>query len=335
MMAKLARILSQREAVIAVVIVVLSLGAGVISPTFFSGANLTNILTSNAGFAVLALGMAVVLVPAHIDVSIGAQLALTAVIVGNLTIAFDEQSILVNPLTMILVGVVIGAVVGAINGLLVGRLALPAIIVTLGMLSILRGLLFSATKGSWSSGVPHWMTDLQVTGLFGVPTVLLILLGVVVVIWLLIHRTVLGRDILAVGGNRDAARRFGVNVERVDLTVFMLMGGLAGVAGVLYLIQMGSAQPGAAGGIELEAIAAAILGGASVFGGRIRLAGTLLGVLLLSVIENVMILTRVPVYWQSLVSGLIVVIAITAAVLQDRARSAASSAGSSRAEVRR
>ncbi|MEA4945676.1 MAG: ABC transporter permease [Propionicimonas sp.] len=319
MIQQLRRLSSRRESVIAAVILGIAIIVGCISPHFFTAANLLNIVSGNVVPAVLALGMAVVLVPAHIDVSVGAQLALVAVVIGDLTIAAVQQSVVMNPVSVLLLGLVVGAVLGAINGVFVAWVRLPAIIVTLGMSSILRGLLFATTNGSWSSGIPTWMTDQQVHGPLGIPTVLWVLLVVAVALWLFIHHTTTGRDILAVGGNREAALRLGVKVARTDFLVFVIMGALSGLAGVLYLFQMGSAQPGAAVGIEMSAIAAAILGGASVLGGRIHIGGTLLGVLLLGVIENALVLSGVPVYWQDLVSGLIVVVAITAAVVQDRA----------------
>ena len=314
------RTLAKREAVIAAVILLLAVVVSAISPSFLSPTNLLNVLSGNVVLAVLALGMAVVLVPAHIDVSVGAQLALVSVLVGNLTIAVGGQSGLVNPFSMLLLGILIGAGVGVINGFFVAVVELPAIIVTLGITSILRGVLFSTTSGSWSSGVPTWMTDLQVQGPLGIPWVLVILAVTALAIWALMHRTLAGRNVMAVGGNREAALRFGVKTRWVDFGVFVVMGAMSGLAGVLYLAKMGSAQPGAAVGIEMSAIAAAILGGASVLGGRIHVAGTLLGVLLLGVIENALVLSGVPVYWQSLVSGLIVVTAITAAVVQDKSR---------------
>lgn len=314
----LGRVMQRREAVLGVVIAVVSLAVTLVSPQFLTATNIVNIVTSNVVLAVLALGMAVVLVPAHIDVSVGAQFAVVAIVISNLVIAVGEHSLVVNPATMIVLGLLIGAVLGLLNGILVSWVRLPAIIVTLGMASILRGLLFATTKGTWSSGVPTWMSSLQVDGPLGVPWVLIILAVTVVLLWLFMHRTTMGRNVMALGGNREAAARLGIKVSRVDLQVFVIMGALSGLAGVLYVIKMGSAQPGAGVGIEMSAIAAAILGGASVFGGRIHLAGTLLGVLLLGVIENALVLSGVPVYWQGLVSGLIVVSAVTAAVIQDR-----------------
>ncbi len=330
-MSQLLHAFARREPVLTAVIMLLAVVVSLLSPQFLTAANLLNILSGNVVLAVLALGMAIVLVPAHIDVSIGAQLALVAVLVGNLTITVTEQTASVNPATMLLLGLVIGTGAGALNGVLVAVVKLPAIIVTLGTASILRGVLFSTTNGSWSSGVPTWMTDQQVRGPFGVPWVLVILTVVAVAVWLFMNRTIAVLDIMAAGGNREAALRFGVKVTWIDFFVFVAMGAMSGLAGVLYLFRMGSAQPGAAMGIEMSAIAAAILGGASVLGGRIHIAGTLLGVLLLGVIENVLVLSGVPVYWQDLVSGLIVVVTITVAVVQDRSRRARH--GATRAEL--
>ncbi|GAA2181120.1 ribonucleotide-diphosphate reductase subunit alpha [Brooklawnia cerclae] len=319
MNATLAAIVRRREIVIAASIVVISCVVAVISPQFMTVSNIRNVLTSNAVMAVLALGMTIVLVPAHIDVSVGAQLAVTAVVVGDIVTAAQTQSAIVNTGTMLLLGVVIGCVLGALNGLFVALIRLPAIIVTLGTSSILRGVLYSTTNGAWTSGVPAWLTSSQVDGPVGIPGVLIVVAVATVLLAVYMHRTTSGRDVVALGGNREAALRFGVNVSRVDFLVFVIMGAFSGLAGVLYLVQMGSAQPGAGVGFEMTAIAAAILGGASVFGGRIHIGGTLLGVLLLGVIQNGLVLSGVPVYWQDLVSGLIVVAAVTAAVIQDRA----------------
>lgn len=311
-------LLARREFALIAVIIVLGAIVTSISPQFLTVGNLVNIATGNVVLAVLAIGMALVLITAHIDVSVGAQLAVVSVVVGRITLDFSESGLIANPFSLALLALLIGALLGAVNGILVAVVGLPAIIVTLGTASIARGGLLFVTNGQWVSGLPPWLTELQTSGPAGIPWVLVILAVVAVACWLLVNRTRFGRDILAAGGNREAAARFGVRIVRVDMTVFVVMGALSGLAGFLYLVRMGSAQPGAGVGIELNAIAAAVLGGASVFGGRFHLGGTLLGVLLLGVIENMLVLSRIPVYWQTLVSGVIVVLAVTATVVQER-----------------
>lgn len=313
------RVLARRDVAVAAVIIVICAVVSAMSPQFLTVNNLINIATGSVVLALLALGMSFVLIPAHIDVSVAAQLAVVSMIVGQIAVQFSDANLFVNPVTLAVISIAIGAALGLLNGVLVAVVGLPAIIVTLGTASVLRGLLFFTTNGQWISGVPAWLTDLQVEGPFGVPWVIVIVVVVAVAAWMFMRATRFGREILAAGGNREAALRMGVRTVRVDMAVFVLMGGMAGLAGMLYVSRMGSAQPGAAVGLELSAIAAAVLGGASVFGGRIQIGGVLLGVLLLGVIENGLVLTRVPVYWQTLVSGLIVVVAVTLAVVQETA----------------
>ena len=210
----------------------------------------------------------------------------------------------------ILAGIGVGAALGACNGLTITRLRLPPFVATLGMLSIARGLTLL-----WSGGFP--ITGLGATfGYIGVGT----LLGVPFPVWeaavvvllavILCHRTVVGRHIYAVGGSERAARLSGVRVDRVKMLVYVLGGALSGVAGLLVTARLDSAQPNAGLGYELDAIAAVVIGGTSLSGGRGSVFGTVLGCLIIGVLNNGLFLLDVSPFWQQVIKGIVILIAV-------------------------
>jgi ribose transport system permease protein len=286
-----------------------------IAPNFLSVDNAVNVARSVSINAILAAGMTVVILTAGIDLSVGSILAVAGV--GGVLLATNGVP---TPLAL-LGGIAIGALCGAVNGALIAWLALPAFIVTLGSLTYLRGLAYSMLDGQ-----PLVATDLGFRGIgngsiAGIPQPVVVMLVVYVVFWFLLERTRFGRHVYAVGGNIEAARLAGINVKRVLLSTYMLAGAAAGVAGLIFSARVRSAQPTAGNGYELDAIAAVVLGGTSLAGGRGRIFGTLVGAVIIGVLSNGLVLLDVPFFYQLMIKGVVIIIAIALDSLKRFARS--------------
>lgn len=299
----------KREMLLICIIVILFLVFHAISGNFISASMLSNVLSAYAVYGIMAIGMMLVISTGNIDVSVGAQLATVSMAVS----ALIDAGIINNILSAVLASLIIGIVLGLINGLLVSALKLPAIIVTLGTLNIMRGTLLLIVGSSWNTGLPIWFKKIART----VPFDLMLKMPAYVwfllcgLIYLFMYRTVSGRKILAVGANPEGARRIGYNPSVSYTLTFVITGMTCGLGGLLYTANVGIAQPIAGTGYEMTLIAAVVIGGTSFTGGRISVLGTFLGVVLLSVIERGMVVSKIPVYWQEMVKGVVIIFAIT------------------------
>ncbi|MGW6443742.1 ABC transporter permease [Lentzea sp. NPDC055074] len=274
-------------------LVILALAIAVMQPAFLNAQNLLNVGVQAAVIAIMAFGMTFVVVAGGIDLSVGSIAALAAM-VGALT---------AGP-----VGLLVGALCGLVNGALVSYGKLPPFIATLAMLSVARGLTLV-----FSEGQPH-ETDALVTFLGSnlapmVPLPLLLMLAFFGVTGLILTRTNLGRRMYAIGGNEEAAKLSGIDVRRNKLWIYALSGLFAAAAGLVLAGRLGSAGPQAAVGYELDAIAAVVIGGASLSGGVGRATGTLVGALVLAVLRNGLNLLQVPPFWQQVVIGAVIALA--------------------------
>lgn len=288
-------------------LVVICVVTTVVSPTFVTFTNLSNVANQMTFVLLVAAGMTVVLITGGIDLSVGSVMGLS----GGVSAFLLLSGVPVGG--ALVLGVVAGAVLGLVNGLLITRLGLPDFIATLAMLGIARGLLFL-----WTNGVPfiNFMTPEYATlsGLerpFGAVTVPIII-GVVVCILLtiILRTTAFGRHLYGVGSNRDAARLSGVRVDRVRVLAYVISGLLAGLAGVLLAGQNRSVAPTLGLGFEIQAIAAAVIGGAALSGGRGRVFGAILGALTLTIAANAINLAGVSSTWQQVVTGSILLLAV-------------------------
>ncbi|NNU62759.1 ABC transporter permease [Ochrobactrum soli] len=289
---------------------------------FLSAENLSNILKQNASLALLALGMLLVIITGGIDLSVGSTMALAMV-----CIAMSAQAGVPWPICL-LVGPVVGLAVGYINGAGLTKLRLPhPFIMTLGTLNIARGLTYLLTGGAPVSGLQPEVRYLGIAywdlGLFappaGLPVSLVVVLVSAVLVWLFLNYTATGRHIYAIGGNPQAARVSGVNVDRILVLVYMICGFFAGLAGLLLVGRSGSGFPNAGIGIELDAIAAVIIGGASFFGGRGTVLGVLAGVLIMGLLRNGLNINNVSAFWQMILIGFVIIIAVYIDVLRKHA----------------
>jgi rhamnose transport system permease protein len=302
----------RREVSLAAALLALLALLAALAPRFFHAANLRDLLVGNAPLLLAAVGMTVVILARQIDISIGSQFAICGVAAGLLAKTGA-------PMALVGLGaVLVGALLGAVNGSLVAALGLPAIVVTLATMVALREGLRWATEGVWVQDLPEgfqWFGLGQAAGRFAVVAAALVVFAAVA--WGLRHLAA-GRAVYATGSEPEAARLAGYRPRRVVFASFVLMGGLVGLAALLTSIQFIDVQTNAGVGLELKVIAAVVVGGTSINGGRGTAAGTLLGVALLGVVGPGLTFLGIEAHWERALNGVI----ILAAVAADAARSA-------------
>ncbi len=317
----LARLIGQHEFWLGVLVVALAVGLTIRTDEFFTLGNLTDVATSYAILGILACGLFVVLISGGIDISFPAMTAIAQYAMASWVIAHGGNFVLALALAM-----AVGLLLGLINGFLVYWLRVPAIIITIATLNLFYGLLVYATKGTWLYGFPDWFMNgiswFTFTGADGYDyglTLPLICLGATIIFTaVLMNYTRLGRQIYAMGGNRDAASRLGLNLLKLHFYVYGYMGILAGVAAVVQAQLTQSVAPNSLFGYELTVLAAVVLGGTSMSGGRGTLIGTLLGVILLAFLQNGLTLLGVSSYWHTVFSGAIILVSISATAWHEK-----------------
>ena len=274
------------------------------APNFGTVSNLFNVARSISISAILAAGMTFVIITTGIDLSVGSTIAVS----GCIAVLAAQQGL--NPQLAILLGMVIGALIGLINGFLIAYCNLAAFIVTLGTMTFMRGLAYTIT-----GGLPIVDNGLNFRALgngylFHVPIPFIVMIIVYVVMWIVLDKTKYGSHVYAVGGNAEAARLAGINVKGVLLSVYVIAGLCAGLAGCIFAARVVSAQPTAGDGYEMDAIAAAVLGGTSLMGGKGKIPGTLIGAIIFGVLTTGLVLMNVPFFTQQLVKGIVIIIAV-------------------------
>ena len=288
-----------------VIVVVFS----VLSPNFLTQPNILNILQQSSINACVALGMTLVIIAGGIDLSVGPTAAIAAVVVAVL-MAAGVPIVAAIPLAL-----AAGMAAGALNGALVAYGGLQPFIVTLGTLSLYRAIALIYTGGNPIFGIPPEFRALTNSSIGGVPSPVVIIAVLAAAVWVLLNKTPLGEYFLAVGGNQEASRIAGVPVAMTKIASYVISGGLASVAGLILVGRLGAADPTLGNLWELDAIAAAAIGGASLMGGKGSIVGTLLGAIILGSLRNGLTLMNVQAFYQLLATGLI----ILAAMLVDRA----------------
>jgi len=300
--------ISEQKSLIALLILIAVVATQ--SSNFFTLANLFNILQQTSVNAIMAVGMTLVILAAGIDLSVGSLLAFTGALVASL-IGHE-----VNALLAVAVALIAGGLIGGITGMVIAWGRVQAFIATLVMMLLLRGATMVFTDGSpISTGFSDnsdYFSLIGVGQLAGVPTPVWIMAVVFIAAGYLLNHTRLGRYIYALGGNEAATRLSGINVTRIKITVYALCGGLAALAGTIEVARLSSAQPTAGTGYELDAIAAVVLGGCSLSGGRGRITGTLIGALILGFLNNGLNLMGVSSYFQMIVKAIVILLAVLA-----------------------
>ncbi|TME25853.1 MAG: ABC transporter permease [Chloroflexi bacterium] len=285
-----------------------------LSPYFLSGGNLRSVLVGLVPGAIMAVGMAVLLASGGFDLSVAAVMALCGTIAAWLTV----QGV---PVPMaILLTLLLGLLIGSGNGALVTFLGINPLIATLGTMSIARGLALVITEGYNISSLPDSFTQLGEQGPLKLPWMVWITLALIILGDLALRRTRFLRQVYYIGGNERAARVSGIPVDGMRVFTYMLSGTLAALAGVLLAARLSTAVPTAGEGLELTVIAAAVIGGASLAGGEGSVLGAVLGIAFLSIISNALTLLSVSIFWQIVVTGVVLIAAVSIDVLLRRRR---------------
>ena len=287
-----------------------------ITPQFLTVSNLTIIVTQVSINALLAFGVTFVIITGGIDLSLGSIVAVTGVTAAML--AHPDNYPVLIPIVM---GLLAGLLMGAFNGFIITKSKIAPFIVTLGTMTIGRGLALILSDGRPVSNLSDSFNYLGSGTVLGIPILILIFILVFAVCSIILSKTVLGRYIYAIGGNEQAARASGINIDRVKLSVYSISGLLAGLAGILLASRITTGQPNAGAGFELDAIAAVVIGGTSTAGGRGTMVGTLIGVLLIGVINNGLDLLNVTSYYQQIVMGIIIIGAVVLDSLNQKSNS--------------
>lgn len=285
-------------------LIVVCIAMMIASPSFLSAANLENVLRQVSINAIIAVGMTCVILTGGIDLSVGSVMALSGTLAAGLMVAG------VNAVAALAIGIAVGLGFGFLNGLFVAFAGMPPIIVTLATMGIARGLALIYTGGYPIDGLPDWVAFFGSGKVFGIQAPVLIMLVAYAIAWLLLDRMPFGRYVYAIGGNEQATRLTGVRVARVKLIVYTLAGLTSALAAIVLTGRLMSGQPNAGVGFELDAIAAVVMGGTSISGGRGAILGTLVGALLLGVLNNGLNMIGVNPYVQNVIKGGIILLAI-------------------------
>ena len=272
---------------------------------FASVENFLNVLRQISMTGIVSVGSAFVMISGGIDLSVGSIVAMSLISTSFMLIAG------VPPVIACILAILLAIAIGAINGLLVAHFKIPPLIATLGMQTVVRGIVYIMTNATPVFGFPDSFRVLgQGYAFVYIPIPVLILAAVIIVAWIYINKTTLGRYTYAVGGNEEVARLSGIGVKKVKYITYMICSFCCGLAGVILLSRLNSGQPRAGLGYEMDAITAVVLGGVSVSGGKGRLSGVLIGVMIMGILSNGMIMMGINEYWQLLLRGLVLLVAV-------------------------
>jgi rhamnose transport system permease protein len=307
-MKALTRFLTRREPLLALMIVVLVGMVGLRAPVFLSGASLANLLTDSTLLVMLALAQMLVIVTRGIDLSVASNLALSGMVAAMLA---SHDPGLPLPL-VVLAAMCVGLMLGLVNGWLVGCLALPPIVITLGSMSVYRGLVFVISNGAWVSAhqMPAGFVAFPLTRVLGLPHLVWIAIASLVAMSFIARHTRFGRDLYAIGNAPQCAAYIGIPTAKRLLWTYGLSGLVAGLCGYLWVARYAVAYTEIAYGFEFTVIAACVIGGVSIAGGVGSVAGAMLGALFLSVIGNALPVLQVSPFWQSALTGLVILAAV-------------------------
>lgn len=297
-------------------IVLAMIALSLASSAFFTTRNLSSVGLYWAFVAMAALGQLFVVIVGGIDLSVGSTMGLSGIVTAS--IMADGG----NPYIAMAAGLLIGIAVGFFNGFITAYVGITSFIVTLATLQMVRGITLGFKQGQAVSGLPDWFLQLGTRPILGVPIPIWMMAGLAVIVWLALSRTAQGRDFYAIGSNRVAAGLSGVRVKRRTMIAFGMSGFFAALAGVMITARLGSAVPNAGVGMELTVIAAVVIGGASLSGGKGTALGVLLGALLISLVNNALVLLSVPTYWQQTFIGAVILIAAMFDLIRRQSRTA-------------
>ncbi len=322
------KLLRRNEFYVALVIIVFSIVIQIISGEFFTVGNITDLARSCLTPGLIALAFLMVVISGGLDLSFPAIAALSAYIPLSYMIDHQWKG---NPIWAFLIALVLGALMGIPNAFFIGKWHLPPLVVTLGTCQVYRGILMGAFNATTLTKFPSRFTAISKASILtmenkttgGTATVtplLFLLVAVVILVWFILHRTRLGRGIFAIGGNLTAAERVGYNSFRINLFLYMFSGAMAALAAVTRFVMLRTVQPSGFDTMDMTILSMVVIGGASLAGGVGTVLGTILGVILITMINNSLILLGVGTYWQQLVNGLIIIIGTSATAYQQYLR---------------
>ncbi|MGD0185489.1 MAG: ABC transporter permease [Roseiarcus sp.] len=312
----LLRRVASQEALLGIAVIALAIVVGVVNPRFLATRNLSDILLGNAYVGVAAIGMSMVIISGNIDISVGALIGVLATVSGSLAVAGAPIAV------AWLAPVVVGIAVMALQGVIVAYLRIPAIVVTLGMLSILKGGLISVTGGKWITDLPEGfhLADIELFDILPMPVLILAIATILAALWM--RYSASGRAIYATGGNAEAARLCGVSPQRTVVMVFALHGFFAAIAALLFATQLKVIQSTTPTGLELTIITASVVGGVSILGGVGTVIGATLAAILIAEIASALVFINVSPYWIHALEGVLILATVIADILRRQRRMA-------------
>ncbi len=297
-------------------LILLWVGFALATPRFFTPSNLTNVALQTAVLAIVALGQAFTMLTAGIDLSVGSMIAFTGALAAGLAVSPDTLSSgtyagqALPPFLAILLALCAGGVLGAVNGLLYVRGGIPPFVATLAMLAVARGLTLVYTGGYVIPATNPVLTYFGTGSIGPVPVPVIVMLLLFAVLWYLLRQTRFGLHVYAAGGNEETTRLAGVNTGRILVAVYVISGLMAAAGGIILMGRLNSAQPNVAVGFELDTIAAAVIGGVSLFGGVGTMLGTMIGAFIIGTLNNGMNLMGIDPYLQQVIKGMVFMIAV-------------------------
>lgn len=299
------KIIKARSFNIFLVLILMCVVMYIVSPPFRSINNILSVARNSSAYAIAGIGVTMVIITGGIDLSIGSIFGFAGVIA---CMGMVELNLPVFP--SILLGLFTGFVMGMINGILIVKVKLPPFIATLGMLSIGRSLCYILTEGYPVTGVEDGFLFVGQGYILDIPTPIWCMVGVAAIFAIFLNKTVTGRRIYAIGGNEEATRISGVNTNRIKIAVYSLGGLLSGFAGIITAAKLGIGQPTAGNGYELDAIAAVVIGGASLAGGAGTVMGTIFGAAIMGILRNALVLLSIKSHWQQFIIGCVIIVAV-------------------------
>ena len=305
---------SNMTAMLAILVVMIII-ASIISPYFLDIYNLQSVLRDLAFIGMIGIAQSLLLLVGELDLSVGKMACLCGILTGMLMV-----NVGLNPWLCLVIGLVLGSIFGFINGMIITRLRLNSMVATIGMQGVYGGITLVITKGKAVTGIP---ADTQVLGkqsLGPVPIPFIICVAVLILILFMVKKTKTGRYIYAIGNSKEAAKILGIKVDRIRVMIYSIVGLISALAGLLYVCRLGSAQTAIGEDWPMNSIAASVIGGVSLTGGVGNPVGALIGAAVITIIQNIIVLFGVNSYWQSAVSGIVVVIAISFSSISDIVR---------------
>ncbi|MED1116079.1 ABC transporter permease subunit [Bacillus paramycoides] len=298
------RVFKMHETSIIILLLLYIAFVGVMNPSFVQFSSLSLIMKSSVILVILAIGQSFVLFTKNIDVSVGSSMGLSAAVCGMLLT--DGYSTFIS----IFAATILGALIGLVNGIGVTKFRVPAIIMTLGMLGIIRGAMLIFTGGKWIEDIPNEYKQISSIMMLGIPITVWTVLIILLLLYFFLMKVQIGRYFYAVGDNEDGARLIGIPVDQVKIFAFIISGISAGLAGCIFVMNIGFVPNQTGTGIELQVIAAAVLGGIHLKGGTGSIFGAALGALFLEVISSSLVFLKIPAFWNSAISGFLLLLII-------------------------